>query len=117
MNQVQNSVTLIGNLGKDPVKKESKQGPITSFSLATNETYNNKKGEKVVTTQWHRCVAFGKKAEVLAEFAAKGKKLAVQGKLNYQRYTDKDGIERLSVDIVINDFIFLDGKPAAKQAA
>lgn len=116
MNQVQNSVTLIGNLGKDPVKKESKQGPLTSFSLATNETYNNKKGEKVVTTQWHRCVAFGKKAETLAEFASKGSKLAVQGKLRYQRYTDKDGIERLSVDIIVNDFILLDSKPA-KQAA
>jgi single-strand DNA-binding protein len=116
MNQVQNSVTLIGNLGKDPVKKGSKQNSVTSFSLATNESYNNKDGEKVTTTQWHRCVAFGKKAETLVQYAKKGSKLAVQGKIKYDRYTDKDGIERLSIDIVVNDFVLLDQKPEKKAA-
>ncbi len=116
MNQVQNSVTLIGNLGKDPVKKGSKQSSVTSFSLATNESYNNKDGEKVTITQWHRCVAFGKKAETLVQYAKKGSKLAVQGKIKYDRYTDKDGIERLSIDIVVNDFVLLDQKPEKKAA-
>lgn len=116
MNQVQNSVTLIGNLGQDPEKKGSKQNAITSFSLATNESYNNKDGEKVTVTQWHRCVAFGKKAETLVQYAKKGSKLAVQGKIKYNRYTDKDGIERLSIDIVVNDFALLDQKPEKKAA-
>lgn len=116
MNQIQNCVTLIGNIGKDPVQRESKQGAVTSFSLATNEVYNNAKGEKVTTTQWHRCVAFGKKAETLMEYTHKGSKLAIQGKLTYNRYKDKDGIDRLSVDIVVNDFVLLDAKPV-KQVA
>ncbi|WP_020537987.1 single-stranded DNA-binding protein [Lewinella cohaerens] len=116
MNQVQNSVTLIGNLGKDPVKKGSKQNTVTSFSLATNESYNNKDGEKITLTQWHRCVAFGKKADILVQYAKKGSKLAVQGKIKYDRYTDKDGIDRLSMDIIINDFIMLDQKPEKKAA-
>ncbi|MEL6969776.1 MAG: single-stranded DNA-binding protein [Bacteroidota bacterium] len=109
MNTVQNSVTLIGNLGKDPViTNNEKQSTITSFSLATNATYNNKKGERIVATEWHRCVAFGNKAEVLGQYARKGSKLAVQGQLRYNRYTDKAGVERLTVDIIVNDFIFLD---------
>lgn len=116
MNQVQNSVTLIGNLGKDPVKKGSKQNSVTSFSLATNESYNNKDGEKITVTQWHRCVAFGKKADTLVQYAKKGSKLALQGKIKYDRYTDKDGIDRLSIDIIINDFIMLDQKPEKKAA-
>lgn len=81
---------------------------MTSFSLATNTSYNNKNGDRITATEWHRCVAFGNKAEVLGQYAKKGSKLAVQGKLHYNRYTDKDGVERLSVDIIVHDFIFLD---------
>ena len=109
MNTVQNSVTLIGNLGKDPVvSNKEKQSTVTSFSLATNSTYNNKKGDRVSSTEWHRCVAFGNKAEVLGQYARKGSKLAIQGQLRYNQYTDKAGVERLTVDIIVNDFIFLD---------
>lgn len=109
MNTVQNSVTLIGNLGQDPIaNKTNKQGTITSFSLATNATYSNKKGERVTSTEWHRCVAFGNKADVIQQYAKKGSKLAVQGQLRYSRYTDKAGVDRLSVDIVVNDFVLLD---------
>lgn len=113
MNQVQNSVTLIGNLGKDPQSMTTQNDgtAVVSFSLATNESYNNKKGEKVNTTQWHRCVVFGKKAEVIKQYAQKGSKIAVQGSLRYTRYTDKEGVERYSVDITVNDFAFLDSKP------
>ncbi|PSR14974.1 MAG: single-stranded DNA-binding protein [Bacteroidetes bacterium] len=118
MNQVQNSVTLIGNLGKDPqpINTQKDDTTMISFSLATNEVYNNKQGEKVTTTQWHRCVAFGKKAEVIKQYAQKGSKMAVQGSLRYTRYTDKEGVERFSVDITVNDFAFLDSKPEAQSA-
>lgn len=111
MNSVQNSVTLIGNLGKDPVSINQKTDrQMASFSLATNISYNNKKGERTTTTEWHRCVVFGNKAEVIQQYARKGSKLAVQGQLRYNRYTDKAGVERLAVDIVVNDFVFLDKK-------
>ena len=116
MNQVQNSVTLIGNLGKDPEQFQGKQGVVTRFSLATTETYNNAKGEKVKTTHWHRCVVFGKRAETLAQYVSKGDKLAVQGKITYDRYQDKNGVDRLSVDIVVSDFVMLSSR-TAKQVA
>ncbi|MEZ4986032.1 MAG: single-stranded DNA-binding protein [Saprospiraceae bacterium] len=117
MNILQNSVTLVGNLGKDPVKADTKNDySVVSFSLATNETYVNKKGEKVTTTQWHRCVVFGKKGEVIQQYARKGSRMMVQGQLRYNRYTDKDGVERLTVDIQINDFMLLDQKQEANAA-
>lgn len=109
MNTVQNSVTLIGNLGQNPnTNKTSKQGSATRFSLATNATYNNKKGERITTTEWHRCVAFGNKGDVIQQYARKGSKLAIQGQLRYSRYTDKEGVDRLAVDIIVNDFVLLD---------
>ena len=110
MNQVKNSVRLIGNLGKDPESMTTKSDTmITTFSLATNESYV-KNGEKITETQWHRCTAFGKKAENLKKYAKKGTQMAVDGQIKYNRYTDKAGIERLSVDIIIADFMLLDGK-------
>ena len=113
MNQVQNSVTLIGNLGKAPEKFDTKNGSfITRFSLATNEAYI-KDGEKIKSTQWHRCVTFGKKAEILYKYAKKGSKLAVQGKITYNSFTDKDGNPRTMTSIEISDFQLLDRKEVA----
>lgn len=117
MNLLANSVTLVGHLGKNPERLNTKTNSIvTTFSLATNETYIDKSGEKVTTTQWHRCVAFGKRAETLLKLAQKGSKLLVQGQIKYNRYTDKDGIERLSVDIQVGDFMLLDNKAVASAA-
>lgn len=110
MNQVQNSVTLIGNLGQAPEKFDTTNGSFfTKFSLATNEFYM-KDGEKIQTTQWHRCITFGKKAEAIHKYAKKGGKLAVQGKITYRNYTDKDGKTRLATNIEVNDFQLLDRK-------
>ena len=82
---------------------------ITTFSLATNENYT-KNGDKVSETQWHRCKAFGKKAETIMKFAKKGIQIAVDGQIKYSRYTDKGGIERLGVDIIVSDFMLLSNK-------
>ena len=110
MNQVRNSVRLIGNLGKDPESMTTKTDTIiTTFSLATNENYT-KNGERVSETQWHRCTAFGKKAESVKKYAKKGIQMAVDGQIKYSRYTDKAGVERLSVDIIVSDFMLLNSK-------
>lgn len=110
MNQVRNSVRLIGNLGQDPESINTKSDTIiTTFSLATNEKYL-KNGSQVVETQWHRCKIFGKKAENIAKFAKKGSQLAVDGQIRYNRYTDKNGVERLGVDIIVSDYLFLDSR-------
>lgn len=117
MNLLVNSVTLLGHVGKDPERLNVKTNSIvTSFSLATKETYIDKNGEKVTTTQWHRCVAFGKRAENLMQLVQKGSKMLVQGQIRYNRYTDKDGIERQSVEIQVGEFMILDSKAVATAA-
>ena len=113
MNQVQNSVTLIGNLGKDPDYRTLENGQVCRFSLATSSSYKNKAGEKVTDTQWHNVVAFGKTAEIISQYASKGSKLAIQGKITYRKYTDKAGIDRYSTDIVVSDFVFLSKREEA----
>jgi single-strand DNA-binding protein len=110
MNQVRNSVRLIGNLGKDPESIATKTDTVmTTFSLATNDNYT-KNGDRVSETQWHRCKAFGKKAESIMKYAKKGIQMAVDGQIKYSRYTDKAGVERLSVDIIVSDFLLLNNK-------
>ena len=89
---------------------------ITNFSLATNEVIV-KNGEKTERTNWHRCTAFGKKAEIIGQYAKKGSRLAVQGQLRYSIYTDKNGVERTKTEIVVNDFMFVDGNKGSAKAA
>ncbi len=114
MNSVQNSVHLIGNLGQDPNFYESeKGGKFIRLRLATNEVYTAKDGEKVTKTYWHTCIANGKLAESLKNNTAKGRKLAIQGQLQYSQYTDKQGIERVSAEIRIKDYALLDKQPQA----
>ncbi len=108
-NNLKNSVTLIGHLGKDPETREYAQGKkVTRFTLATNDYYKNNEGERMQRTQWHNCVAFGKSAELITTLLRKGKKIALQGKLEYRDYEDKDGNKRKLSEIIINEFHLLD---------
>lgn len=117
MNLVQNSVHLIGNLGQDPNFYESDNGgKFVRLSLATNEVYTAKNGEKVTKTYWHTCVANGKLAESLKNNTAKGRKIAIQGQLRYSQYTDKQGVDRTSAEIRINDYYLLDKQPQSAEA-
>lgn len=114
MNNIKNSVLLIGNLGKDPeLKKLDNGNSVVKFSLATNESYKNNKGDKVKTTQWHNCVAWGKTAELINTLLKKGKEIAARGKISYTNYEDKNGQVRYSTEIVINEFHMLGTKPAS----
>ena len=107
-----NSVQLIGNLGQDPEVKYMQSGDaVASFSLATSETWKDKaSGEPVEKTEWHRCVAWRKMAEIIGQYAKKGQKLYVEGKLLSRKYTDKDGAERQITEIQVNDVILLSAK-------
>lgn len=110
---MKNSVLLIGNLGKDPeLKKLDGGNSVARFSLATNETFKNNKGEKVTTTQWHNCVLWGKNAELANTWLKKGKEIAARGKITYSNYEDKNGQVRYTTEIVINEFTMLGAKPA-----
>ncbi|RME94522.1 MAG: single-stranded DNA-binding protein [Bacteroidetes bacterium] len=113
MTQLQNHVQLIGNLGQAPERIATKndiEDTMVRFRLATNETYLNKNNERIENTQWHNCVIFGKKAEIIEQYCDKGSKLAVQGKISYRQYQDKDGVNRIATNIQVYDFMFLDNK-------
>ncbi len=114
MNALKNKVQLIGNLGNAPEVKNTEKGKkLAKFSIATNETYYNAKGEKVTETQWHNLIAWGKVAELVEKYLTKGSEVAIEGKLMNNNYTDKDGNKRYSTEIQVNELLLLGGKPSA----
>ena len=87
-----NRVILIGNLGKDPEIRYTQAGePIANFSLATNEAWTDKSGQKQERTEWHRVEVFGKTAQVVRDYCSKGKQVYLEGSIRYDEWTDKDG--------------------------
>src|SRR5690554_2419740 len=104
MSRSVNKVTLIGTVGRDPEMRYTPGGSaIANFSLATNESYNDKNtGQRVENTEWHRIVAFGKLAEIIQQYVKKGGKLYIEGKLRTNEW-EKDGIKRYSTDIIANE--------------
>lgn len=114
MNALKNKVQLIGNLGKAPEVRNTENGKkIVRFSIATNESYRNSKGEKVTETQWHNVFAWGKLADVAEKYLLKGTEVAIEGKLMNNNYTDKDGNKKYSTEIQVHDILLLGSKPAA----
>lgn len=106
-----NKVILIGHLGRDPEARYLPSGDaVVNFSIATSERFTDKAGEKQEKTEWHRCVAFGKRGEVIGEHMKKGSQIYVEGKITTKKWTDKEGNERYSTEIVVENFQFLGGK-------
>ena len=106
-----NKVLLIGHLGKDPEVKYLTSGDaVCNFSIATDESYKNKDGEKVERTEWHRIVAFKRTAEVAGEYLKKGSPVYIEGKLQTRKYTDKDDVERYTTEIVVDRLQLLGSK-------
>lgn len=111
MNSLRNKVQLIGNLGQAPEVVTFENGnKLAKFSLATNETYKNAKGEKQVETQWHNLIAWGKTAEIIEKFVKKGQEIAIEGKIVYETYDGKDGSKRHATKIQINELVMLGKK-------
>lgn len=108
MNALKNKVQLIGNLGQDPEILTMENGnKLAKFSVATNETYKNQKGEKVTDTQWHNVVAWGKIAEIVENFLTKGKEVVIEGKLTSRSYETKEGEKRYVTEIRCNELLLL----------
>lgn len=108
MSTLRNKVQLIGHVGNDPEIKTFDGGKkLANFTLATNESYKNDKGEKVEETQWHKLVAWGKTAEIIEKYVSKGKEIAIEGKLSHKSYEDKDGIKRYVTEIVATEILLL----------
>ena len=96
-----NKVILIGNLGRDPETRYTTGGDaITNLNIATSEQWKDKNGEKQEKTEWHRVVLFGRQAEIAGEYLKKGRSVYIEGRLQTRKYTDKDGVEKYSTEIV-----------------
>jgi single-strand DNA-binding protein len=104
---MKNRVQLIGHVGNDPEVKSFEGGKVANVNIATNETYTNKKGEKVEQTEWHRIVAWDKNADIIEKFVTKGKEIAIEGKLSTRSYDDKDGNKRYITEVVVNDIMLM----------
>jgi len=111
MSKINNSVTLIGNLGQDPKVHTFNDGnKKTSFTVATNDKYIRKSdGQKVEETEWHNCVASGALAGVIEQYLRKGNKVAIEGKLRHRQY-EKDGMTKYITEIMVRDMEMLDTK-------
>jgi single-strand DNA-binding protein len=97
-----NRVILVGNLGRDPEIRYTQGGdPIANFSLATNEVWTDKGGQKQERTEWHRVEVFGKAAQVAKDYLSKGRQVYVEGSIRYDEWTDKDGNKRNTTKIHI----------------
>ena len=105
---LRNKVQLIGNLGNVQGVRTTENGKKWArFSMATNEIYRNSKGEKVVETQWHNLVAWGKLADIVAKYLGKGREVAIEGKLVNRSYNDKDGNKRHVTEVLVSEVLIL----------
>ncbi len=115
-----NKVTLIGRVGKDPEIRNAGNGkPIASFSLATSETWKDKQGQKQEKTEWINVVVFSEGlVGVVEKYVHKGSKIFIEGQLQTRKWQDKDGSDRYTTEVVLQNFksnlILLDGKNNAQ---
>ncbi len=110
MKSLRNSVQLIGRLGKDPEVKVFDKSKKATFSIATTDSYKNKKGEKVEDTQWHNIVIWGQLADVVEKFLKKGMEVCVEGKLMHRNFETDKGEKHYITEINVNDLLMLGGK-------
>ena len=107
-----NKVILIGNLGQDPAVRYTPSGvAIANLSLATSESWKGQDGQVQERVEWHKLVAYRKLAEIMGEYLKKGSKIYVEGKLQTRKWQDKDGQDRYTTEIVVEEMQMLDGKP------
>lgn len=106
-----NKVIIVGNLGADPETRYTGGGTaVTSLSIATSESWTDKQsGEKQERTEWHRVKLFGRLAEIAGEYLKKGRQVYIEGSLRTDKYTDKNGVEKYSTDIIANEMQMLGG--------
>jgi single-strand DNA-binding protein len=105
-----NKVILIGNLGKDPELKYTPGGqPVATFSLATQERFTDKSGQRQDRTEWHNIVAWGKLAELVNQYLKKGRTAYIEGRITTRSWDDKDGNKKYRTEIVANSVEFIGG--------
>lgn len=112
-----NKVTLIGRLGKDPeIQRFDDNVMVARFSIATSETYKDKTGNMVESTEWHNIVVWRKLGEIAEKFLKKGSQIYLEGKLRTRSWDDKDGNKRYTTEIQADNFIMLDKKSETENS-
>ena len=113
-----NKAILIGNLGSDPEVKYTPSGvPVANVSLATNESWTDRNGERQERTEWHRLVFWRKLAEIVGQYLRKGSKVYVEGRIETRSWDDQNGQKRYTTEIVVNDMQMLDSRGEMEGAA
>lgn len=113
-----NKVILVGNLGKDPQTRSTPNGQeVATLTVATSEKYKDKAGELQERTEWHTVVVWGRQAESCGKYLTKGRQVYVEGRLATRKWTDKEGAERYSTEVVAETVKFLGGGGEKKQQA
>jgi len=103
-----NKVILVGRLGRDPETRFTSGGQaVANFSVATDETYKDRNGERQKRTEWHKIVVWGKQAEIAQQYLKKGSLLYLEGRIQSREWNDKEGQKRTSFEIVANSFRML----------
>ena len=107
-----NKVILIGNCGRDPEVRYAPSGSaICNVTLATSRQWKNKdSGERQEETEWHRVVFYDRLAEIAGEYLKKGKSVYVEGRLKTRKWTDKDGVEKYTTEIIAQEMTLLGGR-------
>jgi single-strand DNA-binding protein len=106
-----NKAILVGRLGRDPETRYTSGGQaVCNFTLATDETYRDRNGEKQKRTEWHRIVVWGKQAEIAQQYLHKGSLIFLEGRIQTRQWDDREGQKRTTVEIVANNFRMLGGR-------
>jgi single-strand DNA-binding protein len=114
-----NKAFILGNCGKDPEVRYAPSGmAVCNLSIATSSKRKDKSsGEMIEETQWHRVTFYDKLAEIVGQYVKKGKPIFVEGRIVYRKYTDKDGVEKFSTEIVASEMQLLGGNDGGERPA
>ena len=106
-----NKVILVGRLGRDPETRFTSGGQaVANFSVATDESYKDRNGERQKRTEWHKIVVWGKQAEIAQQYLKKGSLIFIEGRIQSREWQDKEGQKRTSFEIVASNFRMLGGR-------
>jgi single-strand DNA-binding protein len=113
-----NKVILVGRLGKDPETRYTGAGQaVCNFSLATDESFKDRSGERQKRTEWHKIVVWGKQAEIAQQYLKKGSQIFLEGRIQSREWNDKEGQKRTSFEIVATNFRMLGSRSDSMGAA
>jgi single-strand DNA-binding protein len=113
-----NKVMLVGRLGRDPETRYTSGGQaVANFSVATDESYKDRNGERQKRTEWHKIVVWGKQAEIAQQYLKKGSLVFIEGRIQSREWQDKEGQKRTSFEIIANNFRMLGGRGEGMAAS